>query len=371
MSFSPRHCQKIAIAGAGLLGRLLAWRLARQGHKITLFDAGDPHHSRAAAFTAAAMISPMSEVVVSERAIYDMGIHSLGLWQQWFADLPAQFAPLFQRNGSLVVAHPQDEAELHQFYQDLRFHLGSANNALWLDGSALRELEPDLNDGFQQGLYLPDEGFLHNREFLDLLLDQLLELGVPLHSHSPVHFDANTGLTAEGAPEDYDLWFDCRGMGGREDGQRVRGVRGEVIWVHTPEVNLSRPVRLMHPRYKLYVVPKPGNRFILGATEIESEDTSPMSVQSALELCSALYTINPAFAEARIEEIDTNLRPSLMDNMPCVETCDGNTPVVRINGLYRHGYLLAPSMVEYALQLTQLDRDASSPFGEVLNRHTF
>ena len=64
----------------------------------------------------------------------------------------------------------------------------------------------------------------------------------------------------------------------------------------------------MHPRYKLYIVPKPHGRFIIGATELESEDRSPMSLQSLLELGSALYTLNPAFAEARILELDANLR---------------------------------------------------------------
>jgi glycine oxidase len=120
-------------------------------------------------------------------------------------------------------------------------------------------------------------------------------------------------------------------------------VRGEVLWVHTREVQLQRPVRFMHPRYKLYVVPKPGQHFIIGATEIESEDRSPISLRSNLELSSALYALNPAFAEARITTTDVNLRPALMDNLPRIERQPG---LVRANGLYRHGYLLAPAVVE-------------------------
>ena len=132
-------------------------------------------------------------------------------------------------------------------------------------------------------------------------------------------------------------------------------MRGEIIHVETPEVKLSRPVRLMHPRYKLYVVPKPNNQFVLGATEIESEDSSPVSVKSTLELCSALYTISPAFSEARILELDANLRPSLPDNLPCIEhsqilSAEGRTQdIVSINGLYRHGFLIAPALINQAL----------------------
>ena len=48
------HQLSIAIAGAGLLGRLLAWRLLKLGHRVRLFDDGDFQHSRSAAHTAAA-----------------------------------------------------------------------------------------------------------------------------------------------------------------------------------------------------------------------------------------------------------------------------------------------------------------------------
>lgn len=350
------HQQNVAIAGGGLLGRLLAWRLAMNRHTVTLYEAGSFSLSKSAAYTAAAMISPMSEVVVSDRSIYEMGIQSLALWGSWFKDLPASFNGLFTRNGSVVVAHPQDAAELHQFVRDLQYHLGGNNNSQWLDAMALHELEPDLSPDFQQGLFLPDEGYLHNREFLDQLLGLLQTRGVTLQENATISF--TDGIKLNNAPLPvYDLIFDCRGMGARESNSKVRGVRGETLWVETPEVTLNRPVRLLHPRYKLYVVPKPQNRFIIGATEIESADRSPVSVQSALELCSALYTLNPAFAEARIVEMDANLRPSLVDNLPAIDkssvaTVQGSSQtIISINGLYRHGYLLAPSLIEQAIEI--------------------
>lgn len=363
---SPVHA---AIAGGGLMGRLLAWRLTALGHRVSLFDAGSLSTPHNAAYTAAAMLSPMSEVVVSERAIYDTGLHSMTLWESWLAELPAQFKHLYSKRGSVVVAHPQDESELLQFHQDLQHHLGANNQSQWLAPHELAQLEPDLH--FSHGLYLPNEAALNNRVFLNKLLKWLIDHNVQIHPNTPVRFAPEAQIDNIDASE-FDLWFDCRGVGAGKERQ-VRGVRGEVIWVETDEVKLHRPIRLMHPRYKLYIVPKPNNQFIVGATEIESNDNSPMSVQSALELCSALYTLNPAFAEARIVEMDTNLRPALIDNMPCITLAQANTsigtPVIQANGLYRHGYLLAPSAVEYALQLAGLGR-AKSPFASHFNRRT-
>lgn len=342
----------IAVAGAGLLGRLFAWRLSKSGHHLTLFEKNARNQESSAAWTAAAMISPMSEVVISERAIYDLGIQSMLLWEKWLPDL-ANTNGLYSKHGSIVLAHPQDENELQQFYQELSFHLGQDNNARWLNQKELLNFEPDLNPQFQHALYLPDEAHIHNRELLTLLIAEISQT-CEIQWQSDLHLQPFPKIGND-ALEGFDLIIDCRGLGASEQLTSLRGVRGEVIHVQTPEVRLNRPVRLMHPRYKLYVVPKPDHRYIIGATELESSDSSPMSVQSALELCSALYAINPAFAEARILELDVNLRPALRDNLPSIVEsellcCSGNTQkLISVNGLYRHGYLIAPALVDQVL----------------------
>lgn len=342
----------IAIAGAGLLGRLFAWRLLLEGHRVSLFEKYARGQEKSAAWTAAAMISPMSEVVVSERSIYDLGIRSMILWEQWLKEIP-EARVLYSRRGSIVLAHRQDENELQQFYQELTYHLGKDNNARWLDRRELSEFEFDLSPHFERALYLPDEAHLQNRELLELLLDNIAKQA-DIHWQSELSFDPYPQTDGK-ALDDFDLFLDCRGLGAREQNRNLRGVRGEVLHVHTPEIKLNRPVRLMHPRYKLYVVPRARQRYIIGATELESSDSSPMSVQSALELCSALYTINPAFAEARILEIDANLRPALRDNLPAVKETEiacatGEAKkLISVNGLYRHGYLIAPALVDQVL----------------------
>ncbi len=144
----------------------------------------------------------------------------------------------------------------------------------------------------------------------------------------------------------FDYVFDCRGLGN----PNTRGVRGELICCHAPEVNIQRPIRLMHPRYKIYIVPRTNQHYVIGASEIESNDMSPISVRSCLELLSAAYSLHSGFAEARIVKMLTNCRPAYADNLPKIECVDG---VISINGLYRHGYLLAPALVEQAMRYIQ------------------
>lgn len=343
-SQTPQH---IAIAGAGLLGRLLAWHLLQRGCHVSLFEAGDFFQApRAAAFTAAGMIAPLSEAVVSDANVYRMGQYALQQWPRWLTELKTQ-DPLFFHQGSLVIAHPQDASELDQFESELRFVLPECKNYHRLNQQAIHKLEPDLHAQFTEGFFLEEEGHLHNRELLIALGDAILQLGVTLYEHTHVELSPFKIIT-EKNEIDFDCVIDCRGLGAKSKELPLRGVRGETLHVETKEFHLNRPVRLMHPRYQLYIVPKPQHRFIIGATQIESEDLSPVTLQSSLELSSSLYTLSPAFAEAKIIEMDTNLRPAYWDNLPKIHTAPG---LVRANGLFRHGYLLAPAVVDTVLAI--------------------
>lgn len=363
--------QKVAILGGGLIGRLLAWRLASSQESSentdhdngitnnievhvfekTSLNPGLQQSDKAAAFTAAAMISPMSELIASELEIYRLGKQSLELWPRWLEQLDC--LQHFHQQGSLVLAHPNDLAELHQFQRDLEFKLrqlpNNKNSSILLDQQQINELEQNLADHFQQGLYFEDEAHIDHHEVLAQLVLQAESLGTHFHQYHSL--EINDSRLA-----DFDLIFDCRGMGSKNTASdnsdaELRGVRGEVIWLESKEITLSRPIRLMHPRYKLYVVPKPNHQFIIGATEIESEDRSPISLRSSMELMSALYAINPAFAEARIIAQDSNLRPAYIDNRPKIKQrlSDLNQPIISINGLYRHGYLIGPAVIEQAI----------------------
>ena len=214
-----------------------------------------------------------------------------------------------------------------------------------LDAVAISALEPALGQRFAQGLYLPGEGQLDNRQLLAALLHQLEQLKVDLHWNSPRSPEEFSPGTA-GQP---DWVFDCRGLGAKAQWPGLRGVRGEVVRVHAPEVTLLRPVRLVHPRYPLYIAPKEDHVFVIGATEIESEDMSPASVRSALELLSAAYSVHSGFAEARLLEISTQCRPTLIDNLPAVRFTGARS--MQINGLYRHGFLIAPAMLDVVMEL--------------------
>jgi len=230
-----------------------------------------------------------------------------------------------------VVAHPRDRADFERF---ARLTAGHRR----LDASALDELEPSLEGRFREGLFYPDEGHVEPRRVLPELHARFAAAGGTIKFNSDPTEDDIDGVV-----------IDCRGLSARDRQASLRGVKGEIILIETDEIKLSRPVRLIHPRWPLYVIPRGGNRFMLGATSIEAEDNG-VSVRSALELLGAAYAVHPAFAEARIVEFGSGLRPAFPDNLPRIAI---DKQKIAVNGLYRHGFLLAPALAELTLGYVQ------------------
>ncbi|CAH2791526.1 MAG: Glycine oxidase ThiO (EC [uncultured Caballeronia sp.] len=330
-----------AVVGGGLCGRLVAWLLAGAEHRVALYDRGDATGTQSAAWVAAAMLAPLAETASAELLITELGAASLERWPGFIADMPEPV--FFQRNGTLVVWHAGDRAEAPLFEQRLRANGPSElfqDGFVKLSGAQVTAAEPALGTRFPQGWLLPNEGQLDNRQVLTALAAGLAERNVDLHWNTSID-----------TPPDARFVIDCRGLGGKPAWPALRGIRGEVARVHAPSIGLTRPVRLLHPRYPLYIAPKQGDLYVIGATEVEGEDMSPMTVRSVLELLSAAFAVHPGFGEARILELNSQCRPTLPDHRPAIVWDGART--LRVNGLYRHGYMIAPEVADSARALAE------------------
>lgn len=360
---------KIAVVGAGLIGRLTALSLVRQGYQITLFDKDNKQATQSAAYAAAGLLTPLGESLHCEANIVEMGIISLNLWPELIATLQAQVD--FQQRGALMISHQQDYGEYQRLTRHLSKFFGQHDMRL-LNQTQLFQLEPQLSQRFNQGAYLPIEGQIDNRILLAALKLELEHHQVNWFSQSTVtEFTNSAGycaLTANGQVHKFDLVIDARGTGARTEESSnkaqplsdLRAVRGELFHLFAPEVELTRPIRLMHPRYQLYIAPKANNTYVIGATELESDSREPVTVRSALELLSAAYSVHPGFSEAHIHQHISQLRPAFSNNQPQIR-CENR--LIQVNGLYRHGYLISPivvKQVEAAVQQTLESHSSSS-----------
>jgi glycine oxidase len=188
---------------------------------------------------------------------------------------------------------------------------------------------------------------LDNEQLYAALAQYFDEKAVAWFENTAIESPPEDGVL-NGFDQAFDWVFDCRGNGARSAQSALRSVRGEVIRVYAPEVNIKHAVRMMHPRYPLYIAPRPNHQYVIGATQIESEHDTPVTVRSGLELLSALYSLHKGFAEAQIISLDVGCRPAYDDNLPRLYK---HKKLIQINGLYRHGFLFAPALVNEAMAL--------------------
>ncbi|MFY0310229.1 FAD-dependent oxidoreductase [Leisingera sp. D0M16] len=302
----------ITIAGAGLAGLACAYELAQRGAAVTVYERGETPGDSSVARFAGGMLAPWCERESAEEEVITLGSRAFGWW--------ARITPVHRR-GTLVVAPARDRAELTRFARRTRGFRG-------VDGAEIAELEPALAGRFAQGLFFEQEAHLDPRRALRDLTAKVQELGVEIRY---------------GAPAPARVTLDCTGMAAPLPG--LRPVRGEMAILHCPEVEIIRTLRLLHPRMPLYLVPRGDGYFMIGGTMIESSSDRAITLRSLSELLSAAFALHPGFAEASVVETGAGLRPAFPDNLPRLTEQDGT---LFLNGLYRHGFLLAPAMAEAA-----------------------
>ncbi|NIY73028.1 FAD-dependent oxidoreductase [Marivivens donghaensis] len=304
----------ISVLGAGVAGLCAATALSEAGFAVEVIEAeGAP---RPASLLAGGMLAPFCEGESAPDVIVTQGQAATDWW--------AAHVPDVQRRGTLVLAASRDTAELDRFARATRAHR-------WVDPGSL---EPDLAGRFARGLFFETEAHMDPRAALDSLRATLCSRGVAFRNGTP------SGRVV-----------DCRAMGAASSLTDLRAVRGEMVEVVTPDVDLSRTVRLLHPRFPCYIVPRGHGRYMIGATMVESAHAGPITARAVMELLSAAYTVHPAFAEAEVVSTEAGLRPAFPDNIPSIRRIGGR---IHVNGMYRHGFLMAPVLaVQLAKMMTE------------------
>ena len=312
----------ITVVGAGITGLWQAYALARRGHAVIVRDAGPEGGPGTASRYAGAMLAPYCEAEAAPPLVQQLGREGLELWR-------AAYPGVIQR-GSLVVTTARDRGELVRFARMTQGHRD-------VEAEELTSLEPEMAGRFPRALFFAEEAHISPRAALSFLIAEIRQRGGEVQFNDPVPEPIWQAAAAGEAV------IDCRGFAGRSALPELRGVRGEMAVLRAADIALTRPVRLLHPRFPLYVVPWGDGLYMVGATMVERDDMGAVTVRSALDLLGAAFAVHPGFAEAEIVELGAGVRPAFADNVPRISVRGRR---ILVNGAYRHGYLLAPVLAE-------------------------
>jgi glycine oxidase len=346
----------LAVVGGGVIGLSVARRAAQAGwpvrvHRIPRPGASTPQPAQpGASWAAAGMLAPHSEGRPGEERLLHLGLESLRLWREGFADgLPAAVTA----HEAMTVA--VDRADADELRTVADWLAAQGHPVIW--ETAARDVEPMLARGIRHGFRATAELAVDNRAVLDGLAAECERLGVewagPVHDLTAL--PADTVVIANGidAPA---LW----------PGLPIRPVKGEVLRLRWRKGCMPLPQRVIRARVhgrQVYAVPR-ADGVVVGATQYEhGRDTAP-AVSGVRDLLDDACTVMPTLARGirhgfraptelavdnravlgGLAEVAAGLRPMTPDNLPLVGRLDARTLVAAGHG--RSGFLLAPWTAE-------------------------
>jgi glycine oxidase len=347
---SDRGTYDVVVVGGGAIGLCCAWRLAQAGAKTIVLDRAEP--PAGATRVAAGMLAPIGELAFGEPELLRMTIAAAEVYPAFVAELEAATGldSGYARHGALHIALDRDEASELRRAHDLQRSLGLG--AEWLPPRRCRELEPGLTPSFNGGVHAPEEAAIDPRRMTAALLAALAGEGVEVRGGTDVVAPILDGERLEGVRTgsgeelraDHVVlatgaWAGAEGWLPEAARPPVRPVKGEILELRSPDG--AAPCERIVASERVYLVPRPDGRLIVGATTEERGFDATVTAGGVHELLREAYRLLPDVAEMELVDVMAGLRPGTPDNLPLIGpgALDG---LILACGHYRNGILLAP-----------------------------
>ncbi len=307
----------IVIIGAGVAGLSLGWELVRAGAPVTILEAGEI--GSGASHAAAAYLEPRlggGKLRALEQA-------SISAWPDYVQTLEEDTGHNvdYRREGMVRIAYPETlEKSRSEFDQRMR----EGQQAEWIEGAALRELEPALSDEVKAGIYMPGVHWVDGRKLCAALAMALENGGGKIFSHTPVTgFSAKSGNAIDVQTPDQKLTAEklviACGMGSNNlsgapgDIPKGRPVKGVMLGLAMdPEKPL---VHRLIKRPDGILCPRSDGRLLVGVTHEEGETSTIASVEAVHKLMASAMRAVPEIGQLKFLEAACGIRTLVGDGL--------------------------------------------------------
>jgi glycine oxidase len=321
-----------------------AFRLARDGWRVTLFD---PTPGKGATWAAAGMIAPSGEIAPGEHDNYLRQRGALAAWRtvaKELMDVCGETLSIAQ-TGTLLVGFDSGDRRLVEQFDLVANEFGVTGERVTRDtyGSFFVGVSARIRDG----LYYRDDAWVDPDHVMTVLAraNELLE--VTFVRESVTNATTANGKVEVTTPTDTyhgKVGILATGSNPLPDGvgQRVahlvRPVRGMTVRVKGIDRSGEPVVRAYVRGRSCYLVSRPGGYCIVGASSDEKGELG-VEVGELQRLLRDALDIVPALETAEVLETRQGLRPASKDLAPFLEVVDERW--AWMSGHYRHGVTLA------------------------------
>ena len=343
---------KVIIAGGGIAGLAIAWRLSCQNVTVEVVERGIC--GRGASWAAAGMLAPGGELAGESDDVAKLAHESRALWPKFAAEAERASGHRvgFRQTGSLLLAGNDQQAEA--------VRARANGSGAWLPRNELLGREPLLSPHLNGAVHFPADAQVDNRAICEALYIALRAKGVAIHENCEVQSvliaqtEAKALMTSRGAIEADKLVLACGAWMGLIsasdfDLPPVRPVKGQML-AYVPPAGIKLPDALLWAD-EAYLVPRSG-RLLVGATVEDAGFDASVEAQACSKLRRAAAQVIPSLPDWQLAEVWAGLRPHTPDDAPVL----GATSVSRLyvaGGQFRNGILFAPAVADKMAAILQ------------------
>jgi glycine/D-amino acid oxidase-like deaminating enzyme len=352
---------RVVIAGGGIIGANLAYRLARRGASVTVVERTKPA-SGATANSFAWINSTYSKQPWTYFQLNRLGIEA---WQQLDRELPGQL-PI--RWGGSVEWYG-DEKRAASFRTEIRHHQGWGYPSHTIDEAVLRELEPQIDPGkVSIAAHAEIEGSVDPVAVTEVLLARAASAGARLvHPAELTALDQRNGRLRAVRTTTGDIDADVLVVACGTDTTRVAALAGvrvplkesPGILVHTPpQARLLERVVLSPIAH---MKQKPDGRIVTGSGFGGTPDTDT-SIAAAKKFLDSAGQVLPAFRKMDVEKVTLGHRPLPQDEFPVIGFAPGRRDIYIT--VMHSGVTLSPLVAQLAATeiLDGVDAEPLAPY---------
>jgi glycine oxidase len=345
-----RTTTDVVVAGGGIIGAAIAWRLATEGAAVTLVD---PAPGQGATHAAAGMLAPVTELHYGEERLLRLNLASARRYPQFVADLEASTGidVGYTRSGTLVAAW--DAADLAALRDLAVLHASLGLTSELLSARELRALEPAVTPGLPGGLYAADDHAVNPRSLHAALLAVAVSKGATVQREQVASIGDGDVTLADGDVVSAATVVVAAGArSGHIGGVSITGLRpvkGQTLRLRSARPVLDHVLRGSVRGTPVYLVPRADGELVVGATSEEAGYDERPRAGAVYDLMRDAQLLLPAILEMELVEVSTGLRPATPDNTPVIAMVEPRLVVA--TGHYRNGVLLAPITADAVAEL--------------------
>lgn len=335
----------VIIAGAGIIGSSIAWRLAQGGLRVALLDAG--RMGAEASSAGAGMLAPGGEIE-ARSPWNDFALESLWLYPDFVAELQSETGcPVdFQTRGAVELALSEDEWRAIEARSRLQASLG-VPSCPWPLQEFRKQIPVALVDAVG-ALFYPRDALVDPRDMMRALRSACLKRGVAIREGVRVREMRPTigsveVVTSEGVLEAAaavlaaGAWSSEITVAGHSLPQAYP-VRGHLIGFRLAAGSLGPLLRHGHT----YLLQRAGGFTIAGTSSEHAGFDRVLDPAIVSDIHSRAAQILPVLAGMEPEERWLGFRPAVEGDTPAVGRA-GEHPLWLAYGHYRNGILMAPA----------------------------